>query len=154
MSKARKEFVIRPEDSAFCVLGAAVALIKQMLETGVRVSVVISKWVPAKTPPQHRTVFMWNGEVAAQLTVLGTLSGSNVQWKTDDAHEYIFKRLCMPQVERILPDGEIVTRSIGLSDKEATLEVVSQAMEKYQCWAIERGIELTQPEDKEFDGWR
>jgi hypothetical protein len=147
VSKTKQEFVIRPEDRAFCVLSAAVDLVKQMLSSGVRVSVVISKWAPAKTPPQHRTVFMWNGEVAAQLTVMGALAGSNVVWKTDDAHEMIFKRLCMPSVERMLPGGEVFTRPIGLSDKEATREVVSAAMERYQVWAIEHGIELTQPAD-------
>ena len=152
MSKQKKEFVIRPEDSAFRVLAAAVDLVKQMLSTGVRVSVVVSKWVQAKTPPQHRTTFMWNGEVAAQLTVMCSLSGSSIRWSTEDVHEMIFKRLCMPQKQRILPDGEIVSKPIGLSDKEATIDVVSAAMEKYQAWAINHGIELTQPEERDLSG--
>lgn len=148
MSNAKKEFVIRPEDTAFHVLASAVALVKQMISSGIRVSVVVKKWVPAKTPPQNRTVFMWCGEAAAQLTVMSALAGSSVRWNTEDAYEMTFKLLCMPKNEKVLPDGEVVSKPIGLSDPEATLEVVSQAMERYQVWAIEHGIELTQPVDQ------
>ena len=146
----KKTFVLRPEDSAFFVLKSMVALCKQMLVNGIRVSVVISKYVQSKTPPQHRTVFMWNGEVATQLNIMGALSGSNVKWTTEDVHEMVFKRQMMPQVNRTLPDGQDVSRPIGLSDKEATIDVVAEAMCRYQVWAIERGIELTQPEDREY----
>ena len=146
MSNVSKEFVIRPEDRAFCVPGAAVALIKQMLSSDMRVSVVISKWVEKKTPPQHRTVFMWDGEAATQLTIMGALTGSSIVWKKEYAHEMIFKRLCMPSIDLPMPDGSVVSRPMGLSDKEATKDIVSEAMEKYQVWAINHGIELTQPD--------
>ena len=55
----------------------------------------------------------------------------------------------MPKRTAELPGGEILFRPIGLSDKGATLEAVADAMTQFQVWAIETGIELTQPE-KEF----
>lgn len=142
--------MIRPEDRAFSVLGAAVSLIKQMLESGIRVSVVISKWVPAKTPPQKRTVFMWSKEAADQLNIMGKLIGGKTDFTKDEIYEAVFKGMHMPKREIEIPGGEILFIPIGLSDKEATLDVVSEAMEKYQVWAIEHGIELTQPADRDF----
>ena len=150
MSKAQKEFVIRPEDTGFHVLKAAWALIKQMLESGVRVSVVISKWVPPKTPPQVRTAFMWCGEAAAQLNIMGELIGGKTNWTKDDVYEFVFKERFMPKRTAELPGGEILFRPIGLSDKGATLEAVADAMTQFQVWAIETGIELTQPEKEEM----
>lgn len=155
MSKAKKEFVIRPEDSAFHVLNAAVALVKEMLRSGVRVSVVVSKWVPAKTPPQHRTVFLWCKEAAVQLNIMGELIGGKTNWTTEDAYEFVFKERFMPKRMAELPGGEILFRPIGLSDKDATLEAVSEAMTKFQVWACETGIELTQTDGDHNKGvWR
>ncbi len=141
-------FVIRPEDKAGRVLAMCVAAIRQMLSAGLWVSVSINKWVPGKTSAQHRTVWMWDTEVAAHLTVAGALVGNSTVWKKEDVHEFVFKRLCMPSEELVLPDEEIVFRPIGLSDKRVTREMVSEAMEKYQAWAVEHGIELTQPEEE------
>jgi len=142
-----REFVLRPEDSEGRVLATALGCARQLLASGIWVSVKVGKYVKAKTPAQHRCVWLWNTEAAAQLTVMGTISGSNVKWTRDDVHEFIFKRLFMPPLERIMPDGEVVSRPMGLSDKPS-VEIVSAAMEKYQAWAVEHGIELTQPEEK------
>lgn len=143
---ASKTFVVRPEDTEERVLTMATGFIRELLRSGIWVSVKVGKYVKSKTPAQHRTVWMWDAEAAAQLTVMGAISGSGVKWGREDAHEYIFKRLCMPSLDRVMPGGEIVSRPMGLSDNPS-VEIVSEAMEKYQKWAVEYGIELTQPEE-------
>lgn len=124
---------------------AAFRLTKQMIEN-CDVDVTISKHVDKKTMPQHRTIFMWCGESAAQLTEMGRMTGKGGKWKTEDVYEIIFKGRFMPKNEKIMPDGTIEYIPVGLSENPS-IESVTEAMNKFQVWAAELGIELTQPKE-------
>lgn len=145
----KTEFTLNPEDEKLNVLRVMNNLIRKLLGEKVKLKIVVSVWKVDKTPAQHRTIWMWDSEIAAQLNVMGAMSGAAVKWKPIDAHEMIFKGLCMPRFERQLIGGDTMTRPMGLSDKPSK-EQVSEAMEKYQCWAAEHGIDLTQPIDQDM----
>jgi hypothetical protein len=140
-----KTFICRPEDDKRLVLKSAVNLAEVMLEGG-WVDVAISRHVEKKTPPQHRTVWLWCTEAAIQLSAMGRMTGKGGKWSKDDVYEIVFKGRFMPKIEKVMPDGAVEYVPVGLSAKP-TIEQVSMAMEKFQAWAIELGIELTQPEE-------
>jgi hypothetical protein len=142
----QKQFVLRPEDTIFSGLRAACVLIKTMLLAQKWVSVVVSEYAPVKTPAQHRTVFLWDTEYAAQLTTMARLTGLTAFWTKKDCHDTLFKAQCMPARMLPLPDGEVLYTPYGLSDKDTTKEMVSEAMDKYQSLAVRYGVDLTQPE--------
>lgn len=140
-----KTFICRPEDDKRLVLKSAFNLAEIMLESG-WVDVVIARHVEKKTPPQHRTVWLWCTECAGQLSEMGRMTGKGGKWSKDDVYEIVFKGRFMPKREKVMPDGTIEYVPVGLSAKP-TIEQVSEAMEKFQAWAAELGIELTQPEE-------
>jgi hypothetical protein len=144
---ADRVFVVRPEDASrdWHVARNAFREVRAMTESGKPVEVRVKFWKKRKTLPQNSTMWMWHGEVASQLTLRCREVGSNVVWTDNEVHEQIFKPRFMPQVERMLPDGEIVSRPMGTSEEEATVEVMSEAMEKYLAWIYEQGMEVRIP---------
>ena len=140
-----KTFICRPEDEKRLVLKSAVNLAEVMLDSG-WVDVTISRHVDKKTLPQHRTVWLWCTEAASQLSAMGRMTGKGGKWSKNDVYEIVLKGRFMPKIEKVMPDGTVEYVPVGLSAKP-TIEQVSMAMEKFQAWAIELGIELTQPEE-------
>lgn len=153
MSSERK-YILRPEDEGqdWRVARLAFRDACQMVRHGKRaVEVIVQIYRRPKTDPQNKTIWMWHGEVASQLTERCREAGSGVIWRKDDVHELIFKPRFMPQRERMLPDGELVFGPMGTSDKGATVEVISEAMEKYLSWIYSQGMEVTIPDDPEIE---
>jgi hypothetical protein len=123
----------------------AIAGIKQVLtigrDAGEAVSLTIAKWEPKRSDPQRKTLWMWHGEVAAELSIRG-----GMRWSKNDVHEIVFIEKFMPHKELIDPQtGEIKSRPLRTS--EAKKSEISEAMGKYVAWAYENGIEITIPED-------
>lgn len=149
-----RKYVIRPEDErqdwrvARMALREACAMARQQ---GRAVEVLVRWFKRPKTSPQNKTIWMWHGEVASQLTERCREAGSDVIWRKDDVHELIFKPRFMPQRERMLPDGELVFGPMGTSDKAATIEVISEAMERYLSWIYSQGMDVTIPPDPEIE---
>lgn len=140
-----KTFICRTEDKNRIVLKSAFNLAEIMLENG-WIDISISRHVEKKTLPQHRTIWLWCTEAASQLSEMGRMTRKGGKWSKDDVYEIIFKSRFMPKREKIMPDGTIEYVPIGLSSKP-TIEQVTEAMNKFQVWAAELGIELTQPDD-------
>lgn len=143
-----KTFICRQNDKELSTMKAAFRLAKQMAES-CDVDVTISKHVDKKTMPQHRTVWLWCTEAANQLSELGKMTGKGGTWNKESVYEIVFKRY-MPKIELAMPDGSVEYISAGLSHKLATIESVTEAMTRFQVWAAELGIELTQPEELRY----
>lgn len=141
-----KTFICRQSDKELSIMKAAFRLAKQMIENS-DVDITISNHVDKKTMPQHRTVWLWCTEAAYQLSEMGRMTGKGGSWAKDDVYSIVFKGRFMPKREKVMPDGTIEYIPIGLSDKEAYIEAVTEAMTRFQVWAAELGIELTQPDD-------
>lgn len=153
----QRSFVIRPEDErqgwriakmAVTGLRAAVGALKQGANP---VEVVIREWKPERTDPQRKTMWMWHGQVASELSIR-----TGTRWHKDDVHEYIFLPRWMPVIERMDPEtGEILHRPMRTSDKppegedRSTKQIISEAMTAYLAWIYEMGIEVNVPES----GW-
>jgi len=106
------------------------------------IEVIVRPYRQRHTDPQRRTVFMWCGEVAPELTLL-----TGYRWSGDAVYEVVFKESYMPADEYMLPDGEIKRVPWGLSDKRATKEIVGEAMDKFWYWAVvQHGWDLTDPD--------
>ena len=140
-------FVISPEDQnrEWHVARNAFREVRHMAETGKPVEVRVKFWQRKKSQPQNSTIWMWHTQVASQLTERCREAGASVAWSPLDVHELIFKPRFMPQVERMLPDGELVTAPMGTSDRGATVDVISDAMEQYLSWIYEQGMEVLIP---------
>lgn len=140
-------FVVRPEDRGreWLVARNAFREVCQMADTGKPVEVRVKFWKKKKTTPQNSTLWMWHTQVASHLTERCRESGMDMTWSPEDVHESIFKPRFMPQVEKTLPDGEIVFRPMGTSDEDATVDVISDAMEHYLSWIYGEGMEVTIP---------
>jgi len=141
-------YVVRPQDRdhEWRVARNALREVQAMAGLGKPVEVRIRIYQRKKTLPQNATVWMWHTEVASQLTERCREAGSDVSWTKEDVHELVFKPRWMPMRERMLPDGEVIAAPIGTSDKEATAEVISEAMEQYLVWIYEQGMEVTVPD--------
>lgn len=151
---ADQTYIVRPEDAHqdWRIARSAIRAACQMArDRGKPVEVVVRPYRRRKSDPQNRTIWMWHTEVASQLTERCAELGSEVRWSRDDVHEHIFKPRFMPQRERMLPTGEITYSPMGTSDKAATVEVMSEAMERYLCWIYEHGLEVTIPPDPEIE---
>lgn len=107
--------------------------------------VIIRDWQPPRTDPQRRTLWMWHGEVAADLSIR-----TDRRWTKDDVHEALFIPRFMPPHESELVDpdtGEIISRPKRTT--EARKDEITDAMEQYMAWCYQQGIEITVPEE----GW-
>ncbi|WP_018935672.1 MULTISPECIES: hypothetical protein [unclassified Thioalkalivibrio] len=107
--------------------------------------VIIREWQPPRTDPQRKTLWMWHGEVAAELSIR-----TSRRWAKEDVHEVIFiPRFMPPQgTELVDPEtGEILSRNKRTS--EATKPEITEAMERYMAWCYQMEIEITVPEE----GW-
>ena len=144
---ADRVFVVRPEDKDrdWRVARNAMREVCAMAQQGKPVEVRVRFWKRKKSLPQNSTWWMWTTEVASQLTQRCREAGSDVVWSPEDVHELIAKPRFMPMRERMLPDGEVVMAPIGTSDREATVDVMSEAMERYLAWIYEQGMEVTIP---------
>jgi hypothetical protein len=146
---ADRVFIVRPEDRDrdWKVARNAMREACAMAQQGRAVEVRLRFWKRKKTLPQNSTIWMWHTEVASQLTQRCRELGSEVVWTAEDVHGLVFKPRFMPMRERMLPDGEVVMAPIGTSDQEATVDVMSEAMERYLAWIYEQGMEVTIPVD-------
>jgi hypothetical protein len=146
---ADRVFIVRPEDRDrdWRVTRNAMREVCAMAETGKPVEIRIKFWRRKKTLPQNSTLWMWHTEVASQLTARCREAGSDVAWTPEDVHDLIFKPRMMPMVEQMLPDGEMIAAPMGTSDKRCTVDVLSEAMERYLAWIYEQGMEITIPMD-------
>lgn len=143
-------FVIRPSDrqSDWRVAKNAMRSVCELVtEKDKPVRLTVEPYSKPKTDPQLRTLWMWHGEVASQLTERCKMSGHATEFDKDAVHELIFKPRFMPSAEYLMPDtGEVKIKPMGLSDKDATKPVVTDAMEAYLAWIYEQGMEVTIPE--------
>lgn len=150
---ADRVFIVRPEDKdrEWHVARNAFREVREMTEAGKPVEVRIKFWKRRKTLPQNSTIWLWHTEVASQLTQRCREAGADVAWTPADVHELIFKARFMVMRERMLPHGEVIAAPMGTSDPEATVEVMSDAMERYLEWIIQdQGMVVTIPEDPGF----
>jgi len=147
MAAMAAEYVCRPEDTEERVVGMVVEAVREHTRQGHPAAVEVKRYRKKRTDPQLRTIWMWHSEVAAQLSERLREQGWNYKWTRDDVHEVLFKQRFMAQREIVLPDGECRYRSYGLSDKDTTRQMVSDAMENYLRWIYERGMEVTIPSD-------
>lgn len=127
--------------------GWVVDAIARLLDAGQVAEVEVKRWRLRKTPPQHRTVWMWCAETASYLTEQCRANGLNTAWTKDDVYEVIFKPRFMPRREFVMPDGSEEDRPMGLSDPALTLPMLASAMDHFIAWAVSQGVELTIPED-------
>jgi hypothetical protein len=148
---ADRVFIVWPGERGDTVLVNLRAQVEEMrgLKPGKPIEARISYWSPPKTNPQNRTLWMWHGEIASQMTERCREMGMSTTWSKDDVHETIFLHRFMPQRELVTPDGEVIFKPIRTSDKEATAFVMSKAMDAYVAWAYSQGMELTIPEHQE-----
>lgn len=137
------EFVLRAKDSKESGLKAACVEARRLASEGHDVSLKVSKGRRKKTDRQHRTLWGWHREVAAQLNQHG---GACQRWGAEDVHELIFKPRFMPAKELEGPGGELYWRARGLSDSDLSRDQLSEAMERYVSWAYQSGFELTMDE--------
>ena len=111
------------------------------------IDVVIREHQKQRTDPQRRTLWMWHGQVASELTVR-----TGKRWTKDDVHELIFLARWMPYVELPMPDGKTVRRPMRTSEKapegqdDDPRSIISNAMTQYIAWICEMGIEVTVPD--------
>ena len=148
---SEQRYVIRPEDQhqGWRVARLAADGLRQAArEARDRehpMEVLIRPWQPPRTDPQRKTLWMWHGEVAAELSIR-----TGCRWRKDDVHEVVFIPRHMPPADTELVDpetGEILSRRKRTS--EATKPEISDAMTDYLRWIYEMGIEVTVPEE----GW-
>jgi hypothetical protein len=142
-------FVLRPEDTERRAAKMAVQALKNAVKEPNPVEVVIQDWKPPRTDPQRRTLWMWHGQVASELTIR-----TGKRWDKDSVHEIIFLARWMPQIEYTIPDtGEVIRRPMRTSDKppegeeRSTKEIISDAMNEYLAWIYGMGIEVLVPEN-------
>lgn len=153
MSETRR-YIIRPTDAhqgwriAKLALEGLRAAAKEARRDDRAKEIVIRDFKPPRTDPQRRTLWLWHGEVASELTLR-----TGRRWSKEDVHEAIFLPRFMPQKELVTPEGEIIYRSMRTSDKppeddeRATKQIVSDAMTQYLAWVYEMAIEVTVPEE-------
>lgn len=127
------------------------ALCQAVRDSGKDHQVEISLFKPGKSDKQNRTIWMWHTEVASQLTERCKENGHNVEWDRQSVHDLIFKPRFMPYVEKVTPEGEIISRPLNTSEKGCTRPVLSEAMEKYLAWIYGQGMEVTIPVDPEIE---
>ena len=107
--------------------------------------VIIRDWQPPRTDPQRMTMWMWHGEVAAELSIR-----TGRRWTKEDVHEVLFIPRFMPphDTELMNPEtGELISRRKRTG--EARKDEITGAMEQYMAWCYQQGIEITVPET----GW-
>ena len=149
-----RRYIIRPEDASQDWRIAKLALdglrqaAKEARRDGNPKEIVIRDWQPPRTDPQRKTLWMWHGEVASELTLR-----TGRRWSKEDVHEAVFLPRWMPTRELADPKtGEVITRPMRTSDRppegdeRSTKQIVSDAMTAYLAWAYEMGIEVTVPE--------
>lgn len=126
---------------------------QRLLRQGEQVEVMVGPVRRERTDPQRRTLWMWHGQVASELTLR-----TGHRWTKDDVHELIFLARFMPVFELRLPDGEVVYRAMRTSDRVTPdgadpdpRRVISEAMDQYLAWISEMAIDVTVPDP---DEWR
>ncbi len=144
---AGRSWVIMPEDESGNAVRQLIEALSEALELKKPVEVTMKPWRKAKTPPQHRTIWMWHTEVASQLTEWCRTNGHDVRWTAEDVHDLIFKPRYLPRRCKILPNGAEVCRMGSLTDTDLTVDETSDAMEQYLAWLYEKGMSVTIPED-------
>lgn len=145
-----KQFIIRKDDER--AREAAIGNLSLYLRNSVTQNnkdyeVRVVEFKQSKTPQQNNTLWMWHTEIASQLTIRCREAGHNIEWSRTDVHDLIFKPRFMPHKERVLPDGELITKPMNTSDKDCDLKIVSEAMERYLSWIYGEGMEVTIPDD-------
>lgn len=135
-------------------MGIAFRYGQQLLKQG-PVDIRIGPAKRVRTDPQRKTLWMWHGDVASELTIR-----TSKRWTKDDVHELIFIERYMPVFELPLPDDSgVLYRRMRTSDKETPenceesdpRKVITTAMDQYLAWITEMGIDVTVPDP---DEWR
>ena len=90
----------RTEANAFKAISAA-----RKLKGVLRIDISEDKM---RTNPQLKTLFMWHGQVASQITIQ-----TGTKWKSEDIHDELFKKRFMPYREVKTPSGRIERRPMG-----------------------------------------
>lgn len=117
---------------------------REMQKDGKPREVVIRQFEPPRTDPQRKTLWMWCGEVASELSIR-----TGKRWHKNDVYELLV-------IERFMPlhDAEVVDLETGevrhrrKRTSEATRAEISEAMERFLAWIYEQGIEVTCPEER------
>lgn len=148
----QRRYVIRQEDErqgwriAKMAADGLRAACKALKDGANPVEVVIREFEPPRTDPQRKTMWMWHGEVASELSLR-----TGRRWSKDDVHEVVFIPRFMP-----LHDEEFVDPETGevlpprrKRTTEAKKPEISEAMTAYLAWIYSMGIEVTVPEN----GW-
>ncbi len=150
--KPQRAYVIRPEDRRQNWRMAKLAaeglrnVVNSLTDESAPVEVVIREWSPPRTDPQRKTMWLWHGEVASELSLR-----TGKRWTKDDVHEVVFIARFMPLHEEELIDFETgaVLPPRRKRTSEATKKENSDAMTAYLAWIYEMGISVTVPEG----GW-
>ncbi|TQE98147.1 MAG: hypothetical protein FKY71_15330 [Spiribacter salinus] len=153
----KQRIILPPSDHergyprASAAVEALRAAARRSKQDGKPMEVIIRDWQVPRSDPQRKTLWMWHGEVASDLTVR-----TGARWNKDDVHELVFLPRFMPQRELVDPEtGEVLHRPIRTSgpapedDDRDMRSIVSDAMEQYMAWCYQMGIEITVPEE----GW-
>ena len=135
----------RTEANAFQAITAA-----RKLKGVIRIDISEDKM---RTNPQLRTLWMWHGQMASQLTIQ-----TGTSWKSEDVHELLFKVRFMPYREVKTPAGRIERRPMGTSDTKSPIDndersvrkIISDAMTEYLVWIYQHSFEVTVPEEREW----
>ena len=151
MSKPMQHYIIQPHDqqqgwrmSRMAVDGLRNAAIKAR-DSGQPMEVYIQPFTPARSDPQRKTLWMWHGEVAADLSVR-----KQVRWTKVDVHELIFTSQFMPVSDKplVMPETDMAVRRRRRTSEVSQAEI-TEAMDAYLTWIYNMGIEVTIPET----GW-
>lgn len=108
--------------------------------------VTIAPYVKRRNISQLKTLWMWHGEAVGIVNMRNKQVGCNALWTKENWHDYFFKPRFMPKRVFVV-SGETILTDIGASDKECSVTVLSDAMDKYLAWLYDNDIDVTVPDD-------
>lgn len=103
----------------------------------------LKPYKPKRSSAQNNTLWMWHAQVAAEISAF---TGKHV--KPEHVHYRFFcPRFLKGEVVE-LPDGSKMWTSETSSTQNK--QDMSDAMNEYQVWCLNNGIELTMPDEQEY----
>ena len=115
-------------------------LCMDLAQSGKRYRVTIVEWKDKRTLSMNALYWKWLGEIANQVEV-----GSDY-YDADTWHHYFKKHWC-PIKQIPLPVGQESVKSTAKLDKGE----MSHYMSRIELWALDKMVELTNPDDSEYN---
>ncbi|AQV70746.1 TPA: hypothetical protein RLT95_000349 [Escherichia coli] len=115
-------------------------VLKQILSTGKRWRIKISEYREKRTLSQNNLMWVWNAEIAAQLS-----AASAENFTPEEVHEWLKDIFCPAKRVTIFNITRCVksTRQLDIGDMHKYLTDIDQ-------WAHQKGLRLTIPDNCEY----